>query len=45
MVRERERHCGSKYVRRLRCTMNKQAKTRKKYCASGNIGKVKIFDP
>ena len=30
MVRERERHCGSKYVRRLRYTMNKQAKKRKK---------------
>ena len=44
MARERERHCGSKYVRRLRCTMNKQAKTRKKdIVRAGTLGRQRYL--
>jgi hypothetical protein len=44
MVREGERHCGSKYVRRLRCTSNKQAKTRPKdIVRAGTLGRQRYL--
>jgi hypothetical protein len=44
MVREGERHCGSKYVWRLRCTSNKQAKTRPKdIVRAGTLGRQRYL--